>query len=126
MYKMIASEIEDSELRDISFNDLDAKMISDAARKGDLLALKAFDYTGKMLGLKLADAVAHTSPEAIFLFGGLSCAGDLIFDPTKKYMEHYLLPIYRNKIKLLPSALQDKNIAVLGAGALIWHEINKK
>jgi len=123
MYKMIASEIEDSVLRGISFNDLDAKMISKAARNGDELALKAFDYTGKMLGLKLADAVAHTSPEAIFLFGGLSCAGDLIFAPTKKYMEHYLLPIFRNKIKLLPSALQNKNIAVLGAGALIWHEV---
>ncbi len=125
MYKMIASEIEDSELRNVSFNDLDAKMISKAARNGDHLALKAFDYTGKMLGLKLADAVAHTSPEAIFLFGGLSCAGDLIFTPTKKYMEHYLLPVFRNKVKLLPSALQNKNIAVLGAGALIWQEIKK-
>jgi glucokinase len=124
MYKMIASEIEPSELRNLSFNDLDAKMITEAALKGDSLALKAYDYTGKMLGLKLADAVAHTSPEAIFLFGGLSCAGDLIFAPTRKYMEHFLLPIYRNKIKLLPSALQDKNIAVLGAGALIWTEIN--
>lgn len=123
MYKMIASEIEPSPLRNVSFNDLDAKMISEAAKKGDPLAKKAFDYTGKMLGLKLADAVAHTSPEAIFLFGGLSCAGDLIFEPTKRYMEEYLLPIYRNKIKLLPSALQDKNIAVLGAGALIWNEI---
>ncbi len=126
MYKMIASEIEDSELRNVSFHDLDAKMISEAAQKGDTLALKAFDYTAKMLGLKLADAVAHTSPEAIFLFGGLSCAGDLIFAPTRKYMEHYLLPIYRNKIKLLPSALQDKNIAVLGAGALIWNELNNR
>ncbi len=126
MYKMIASEIEPSELRKVSFNDLDAKMISDAALKGDSLALKAFDYTGKILGLKLADAVAHTSPEAIFLFGGLSSAGDLIFNPTKKYMEHYLLPIYRNKIKVLPSALQGQNIAVMGAGALIWNELVKK
>jgi len=126
MYKMIASETEPSELRSISFNDLDARMISEAAKKGDPLALKAFDYTGKMLGLKLADAVAHTSPEAIFLFGGLSFAGDLIFEPTKRYMEHYLLPLYRNKIKLLPSALQDKNIAVMGAGALIWNEIKTK
>jgi len=126
MYKMIASEIEPSSLRNISFNNLDAKMISDAAHKGDPLALKAFDYTGKILGLKLADAVAHTSPEAIFLFGGLAAAGDLIFAPTKKYMEHFLLPIYRNKIKLLHSALQDKNIAVLGAGALIWNELSVK
>jgi glucokinase len=125
MYKMIASETDPSELRNVSFNDLNAKMISDAAVKGDPLALKAFDYTGKILGLKLADAVAHTSPEAIFLFGGLSCAGDLIFNPTKKYMESYLLPVYRNKIKLLPSALQEKNIAVLGAGALVWNELLK-
>jgi len=123
MYKMIASEIEDSELRNISFHDLDAKMISDAAKKGDSLALKAFDYTGKMLGIKLADAVAHTSPEAIFLFGGLSLAGDLILAPTKKYMEHYLLPVFRNKVKLQPSGLMGKNIAVLGAAALIWSEI---
>lgn len=123
MYKMIARETEPSPLRGISFNDLDAKMISEAAQKGDSLALKVFDYTGKMLGLKLADAVAHTSPEAIFLFGGLSCAGDLIFNPTRKYMEKFLLPIYRDKIKLLPSALQDKNIAVMGAAALIWNDL---
>jgi glucokinase len=126
MYKMIASEIEESELRNVSFHDLDAKMITDAALKGDPLAIKAFDYTGKMLGIKLADAVAHTSPEAIFLFGGLSLAGDLIFEPTRKYMDYYLLPVYRNKIKLLPSALQGKNIAVLGAGALIWNEVKQK
>ena len=125
MYKMIASEIDESELRKVSFNDLDAKMITEAALKGDPLAVKAFDYTGKMLGIKLADAVAHTSPEAIFLFGGLSLAGNLIFEPTRKYMEQYLLPVYRNKIKLLPSALQGKNIAVLGAGALIWNEIKE-
>jgi glucokinase len=100
-------------------------MISEAALKGDVLALKAFDFTGKMLGMKLSDAVAHTSPEAIFLFGGLAYAGDLIFVPTKKYMEQYLLPIYRNKVKIMSSALLDKNVAVLGAGALMWNELKE-
>jgi glucokinase len=121
-FELMATEIDESELRKYSFDELDAKMISEAALKGDTLALKAFDYTGKLLGLKLADAVAHTSPEAIFLFGGLAAAKDLIFLPTIKYFEQFLLPIYRNKIQILPSALQDKNIAVLGAAALYLSE----
>ena len=125
VFELLASETEETSLRNISFDELDAKMISNAAEKGDPIALKAFDYTGRLLGMKLADAVMHTSPEAIFLFGGLAAAGSLIFNPTKKYMDEYLLPIFRNKIKLMPSALQNKNIAVLGAAALIWNDLNK-
>ena len=126
VFELLSSEIHDSILRNYSFNDLDAIMISKAATENDPIALKAFDYTGKILGLKLADAVAHTSPEAIFLFGGLANAGHLIFDPVKKYMEQFLLPIFRNKVRLEPSALQHQNIAVLGAAALMWNEMHKK
>ncbi len=126
VFELLASEIEDTNLRNYSFNDLGAEMISEAAKKGDPIALKAFDYTGKMLGIKLADAVLHTAPEAIFLFGGLSRAGNLIFDPAKKYMEEHLLPVFRNTVKILPSGLQEKNIAVLGAGALMWNELTTK
>ncbi len=126
VFELLGNEIMDSTLRNYSFNELDAKMISQAATQNDPLALMAFDYTGKILGLKLADAVAHTSPEAIFLFGGLAGAGKLIFDPVKKYMDEFMLPIFRHKVKLQPSALQHKNIAVLGAAALMWNEIHKK
>ncbi len=82
----------------------------------------AFDYTGKILGEKLADTIAHTSPEAIFLFGGLAQAGDLIFEPTKRYMEKSLLNIYKNKVNLLPSQLPPGDAAILGASALVWME----
>jgi len=123
VFELLANETQNSELRKYSFESLNSKLISEAAGKGDEIALKAFDYTGKILGLKLADAVAHTSPEAIFLFGGLSKAGDLIFSPTKKYLDKYLLGIYSGKIKLLPSKLQNKNIAVMGAAALMWKEL---
>ena len=125
VFEILASETDDSPLRNVSFNDMDAIMISEAAEKGDSIALKAFDYTGNLLGMKLADAVAHTSPEAVFLFGGLANAGDLIFKPTKKYMEKYLLDIFRNKVKLMPSALLHKNIAIMGAAALMWNELKK-
>jgi glucokinase len=123
VYELIATTNTPSGLRDISFNQLTAKDISTAADKGDKLALAAFDYTAKTLGLKLADTVAHISPEAIILFGGLALAGDLILLPTKAYMEKYLLPVFRDKVKILPSGLPGGNAAVLGAAALIWNEI---
>lgn len=124
VFELLANETEDSELRKYSFNELDAIMISKAAEKGDKLALKAFEETGRILGLKLADAMAHTSPEAIFIFGGLAGAGDLILEPTKKYFNHYVLKIYRGKPAIQLSALQGKNIAVLGAAALMWNELS--
>jgi glucokinase len=101
-------------------------MIFEAAKKGDRLALEAFDFTGKVLGIKLCDAVAHTSPEAIILFGGLAASGSLIFEPVQRYMEKYMLNIFKNKVKLLPSGLTMGNTAILGASALIWNELKKK
>jgi glucokinase len=125
VFELICNEAEPSVLRNISFNDLTAKDIAQAAREGDIIASKAFEYTGKILGMKLADTVAHTSPEAIFLFGGLTNAGDLIFNPTIEHFENNLLKVYRNKIKILPSGLQETNAAVLGASALAWKELEK-
>jgi len=125
VFDLLADCTEESDLRNITFDDLTAEMISGAAAKGDKIAIKAFEITGKILGRNLANAVAFSSPEAIFLFGGLAKAGELIFKPTKEHMEKNLLKIFRGKVKLLPSGLQDKNAAVLGASGLIWSELNK-
>lgn len=94
--------------------------IHKAALDGDPIANAIFDYTGKILGQTLADAVAYTSPEAIILFGGLAKAGDYILKPTKKYMEENLLAIYKNKIDIIPSGLSERDAAILGAAALAW------
>ncbi len=124
--KIMADRLEDSELRRYSFEELDSKKIYEAARRGDPIALEAFEHTGAMLGYKLADVVAHTNPEAIFLFGGLALAKDLIFEPAKEHMEKDLLYIYRGKVKLLPSELSTQNAAVLGASSLVWTEMDQK
>jgi len=116
----------DSALRSIAFRDLTARMISEAAHAGDPIALEAFERAGRALGMKLADAVAHTSPEAIILFGGLAAAGELIFEPAKRHMEANLLPVFRGKVKVLPSGLNGGSTAVLGAAALIWNELAKR
>ena len=120
LLKIMADSIEPSELRKYSFDELDAELIHEAAKRGDHLAKRAFLHTGRMLGFKLADVVAHTNPEAIFLFGGLALAKELIFEPAREFMEENLLHIYKGKVKLLPSELSTQNAAVLGASSLIW------
>lgn len=122
LLKIMADSNQPSELRKLSFDELNAEIIHDAAKRGDYIAKKAFTHTGRMLGFKLADVVAHTNPEAIFLFGGLALAKDLIFEPAKQYMEENLLSIYQGKVKLLASELSTQNAAVLGASSLVWSE----
>lgn len=110
---------EDSLLRNYS-TALTAKNIHEAALAGDELAIEIFDYTGMILGRTLANAVAITSPQAVILFGGLARAGEVLFDPVKKYMEENLLSVFKNTVELLPSALPDADAAILGASALAW------
>lgn len=124
IFDLLATETNESCFRGYSFNDLDPKKVTEAAEAGDPIALKAFQKTGRWLGRSLADTVAHISPEVIFFFGGLARAGKWILEPTKEALEDNLLKIYQGKVKLLPSALDGKNIAVLGAAALMWKELN--
>lgn len=126
VYKLLADHLEPSELREISFDNLNTKMITEAAQRGDIVAQEAFEYTGRILGMKLAETVVHTDPEAIFLFGGLAQAGELIFKPTIKHMEANLMPLFRGKIKVLPSAMQNQAAPILGASSLVWDFLDKQ
>jgi len=96
-----------------------AHQVYELAVGGDLTAIEAFNITAEKLGFALANFVNFSSPEAIFLFGGLANAGDLIFKPTYEAMEQNLLKIYKGKVKLLPSGLPESDAAILGAAALV-------
>lgn len=116
----------DSPLANVTFNELDPKMIFDAAEAGDKIALEVFEITGKHLGQGLADTIHHLSPEAIFLFGGITAAGDLIFKPTIKSMNEHLLPIFsKRNVQVLPSELPMGDAAIVGASALVFKEMEK-
>ncbi len=125
IFELLATMNEPSKLRDISFNELESKDIYEAAKEGDPIALRAFEYTGELLGKKLADFVTFSSPKAIFLFGGLVHAGHFLFDPVIKHMEENMLVLFKNKVEVKPSGLMDKNAAVLGSAALAWDEFGK-
>ena len=115
-----------SPLREVPSDELTSKMITEAAIKGDPIALEAFNRTADMLALSIVNSVAFSSPEAIFLFGGLSNAGKYLFDPTEKYVNEKIQSIFKGTVKILSSLIPENNAAILGASALAWKELEKK
>ncbi len=109
---------EPSELR--SLDKISSKDVFDAAKNGDKLALKIFDYTGTLLGQAFADFIQFSSPEAIVLFGGLARAKEFLTDPIQKAMNANVLPLWKNKVRLVYSQLKESDAAILGASALAW------
>jgi glucokinase len=123
--ELVESRADASGLRAIPPDQLTAKRVFEAAEAGDPIAIEAFEFTGDLLGRKLADAVVFSSPAAIILFGGLAAAGERLFAPTRKALEANLFPVFRNTVKLLPSGIQGGNAAILGAAALGWDAVEK-
>lgn len=109
---------EESLLREVE--NITSKDVYEAAKEGDALALRVFEYTGSLLGRSFADFVAFSAPEAIVLFGGLARSKEFLYEPMKKAMEDNLLKIWKGKVKILFSQLKESDAAILGASALAW------
>lgn len=103
-----------------SLDNIASKDVYEAAKEGDKLALKIFDFTGKILGRSFADFIAFSSPEAIVLFGGLARAKEYLLQPIEDAMNSNVLPLWRNKVKIVFSQLKESDAAILGASALAW------
>jgi len=110
----------ESLLRNYTINELTSQTVFECAMQGDPIANEIFEFTGEILGESLANFVMFSSPEAIVLFGGLTKAGNLLLNPTRQAMEANLLPIFKNKVKLIFSELNESDAAILGASALVW------
>ncbi|GJM34110.1 MAG: glucokinase [Saprospiraceae bacterium] len=119
---LLAQTKEKSTLARYTSDKLEAKTIFDMAKAGDSLAKTAFEYTGKLLGSKMAELATVLCPEAFFLSGGVIAAGDFILEPTIHHFNANLLPIMQGKINILPSSLGADNAALLGAASMVWEK----
>jgi len=122
---MLSELRDESSLRDIPPSELTAKKIGEAAVKNDPIAIEAMDYTAEMIAFGIVNAIGFSSPEAIFLFGGLAQAGEILFAPVREYVDQNVMPIFKGTYKILPSGVSESNAAVLGAAALAWNELKR-
>ena len=103
-----------------SLDTIASKDVYEAAKEGDKLALKIFEFTGKILGRSFADFIAFSAPEAIVLFGGLARAKEFLLEPMEEAMNANVLSLWKNKVKIVFSQLKESDAAILGASALAW------
>jgi glucokinase len=122
---MLSEMREDSILRDIPPAKLTSKKIAEAAAKKDPVAVRAMNYTAEILGFGIINSLVFSSPEAVFLFGGLANAGELLFKPVREYIKKNNYVLFKNTVKILPSGISEANGAVLGSAALIWNEFSE-
>jgi glucokinase len=87
--KLLAESDEASVLRD---KEVTAKEVFDAVKAGDALAIQTAELFGKYLGTGCAIMSAILDPEIIVIGGGVSKAGEILFEYVQK---HFVKRAYR-------------------------------
>ncbi len=92
--KLLNDSDKPSKLREVQY--ISAKEIFDAAKSGDELSLSLVEELGKKLGFALASIACVVDPEIFVIGGGVSRAGAILIDTTKKYFEKYAFHACKN------------------------------
>jgi N-acetylglucosamine repressor len=99
-----------------------ARLVVEAAKRGDEQARALLAEAGVQIGRALAAAVNLLNPEVVIVGGRLSHAGALIFDPLERTLRESILPALRDETAIELSDLREE-AGPLGASALVFQEI---
>jgi len=111
--KTILTDLVKNKLEDIT-----CKLVYDEARKGDNLCKRVVEEIGRYLGIGIANIVNLINPEMVILGGGMARAGDLIFEPVRKYVQQNAFTAAMEGVKIVPAAL-GVNAGAIGAVAYV-------
>ncbi|MDX2129447.1 MAG: ROK family protein [Chloroherpetonaceae bacterium] len=107
------------ELSEGNLDRLEPKILTEAARFDDPLALEVWTYVGTILGTGLANILSVLDIRKFIIGGGVSGAGEFIFEPARKAILSYTLKEMHDDIEILPAALGNQ-AGVLGSAALTF------
>jgi glucokinase len=113
----LAADDRPSVLRDRDPEALSAVDVVDAVRAGDGLAKSVWDETTTLLGAGIASMIHAFNPSRVLLGGGVTKAGDLLFEPVRRVVAERTMPWLHEVVSILPAELGDRS-GVLGAVAI--------
>ena len=90
--------------------EITAKIVFDAVKAGDELAMEVAERFGHYLGYALSATAAIVDPEAFIIGGGVSRAGDILIEYVQKYYKKYVWPGCRDKQFVLAKLGNDAGI----------------
>ena len=115
--RVLAATDEASVLRE---GELTAKAVCDAAKAKDAVAIKVMEQFGAYLGRGLAAIACVVNPEVFVIGGGVSKAGEMLFDYIRPHYEKYVFHGSKNTKFALATLGNDAGI--VGAARLVLEQ----
>lgn len=95
--------------------------ITEAARKGDAVALEGFAEIGRWLGQSMADLASILDPEVFVVAGGVSDAGEILAAPTREHYHAALAGTGDRPFAEVVTATLGPDAGLIGAADLARH-----
>ncbi|MCI4445297.1 MAG: ROK family transcriptional regulator [Candidatus Aminicenantes bacterium] len=105
-----------------NLDNLTAEMVANAAKKGDVIAWNVFHRAAEYLGIGISALINLYNPEAIVIGGGVTQAGDILFDTIRNTVKARALNKISREVEILPATFGLK-AAVMGAVSLIMEKV---
>lgn len=91
------------------------------AQEGDAVAREVWDAAVKYLGIGVAAVITILAPERVVLGGGVTRAGDFLFEPLRAEVRRRVKLVPIESVRILPAAL-GPDVGILGAAAVAMGE----
>lgn len=105
-----------------NIEDVEAKTVFDAAKKGDEVAMKIIEEAINYIGIGLANYINLFDPDLIILAGGIVNAGDILLEGIKKVVLKRQMKFAARKLKIKVSNFGDDATAI-GAASFLLKEL---
>ncbi len=112
----------ESLLHDLVDGDLDQlnpRILYEAANEGDEAAERILAWAGHKLGCVLGSAINLLDIRTVVVGGGVSAAGDFILDPAREALPNFVMPGLREDVSIHQEVLGNE-VSLLGAARLAF------
>lgn len=112
----------DSALHDLvdgDLNQLNPRILYEAASNGDDAAQQMLAWAGHKLGCVLGSAINLLDIRTVVVGGGVSAAGDFILDPAREALPKFVMPALREDVTIRQEVLGNE-VSLLGAARLAF------
>ncbi len=98
-------------------------VVTEAARRGDAIAIEVFREVGRRLGEGIAGLVNTLDPQVVVVGGGAVTAGDLLLEPARAACAGAIEGAsYRPQVPIVPAELGN-DAGAIGAASLAFEEL---
>jgi glucokinase len=101
---------------------VDPRLIADLAREGDALCSEVMNRMGYYLGLAICNVIVLCDPDRVVIGGGIAAAGEVIFAPLRRTVQHVSQISRFDPAQIVPAELGNE-AGMYGAGALVWEQV---